>query len=102
MCMKRGQVTLFIILGMLIAVFFWLYYYHSVYIESSSEVVLSQEQTVVQHYVETCLDDVSQEWMERTGSPYTYARVPDVWSYAQPVSKYAESVSNVYNRFLGQ
>jgi len=65
---KKGQVTLFIILGMLILVFFGLYYYQLVYIETPLESTTSTEQTVVQQYVESCLTDVSQEGVQYIAS----------------------------------
>ncbi|MFA6888631.1 MAG: DUF1615 family protein [Candidatus Woesearchaeota archaeon] len=50
----------------------------------------------------TIYTSLVQDWVETTGSPPVYARVPLVSSRAQTAGQYAESVSNIYQRFTEQ
>jgi hypothetical protein len=68
--MRKAQVTLFIILGLLVVLFFGVYYYQAVYVDVSEQ---TKSQEVVQEYVETCLRDIGEQavqYVARKGGYY--------------------------------
>ena len=74
---KRGQVTLFIIIGMLILIltsigFFWINYLRTI-----DRRVITDEIKPVTNYVDLCVEATARDAVERLGLQGGYIDIPD-------------------------
>ncbi len=75
---KRGQITVFVIIGILVILGFFIFFYlREKTTFFSPEVVVPQEIAPIKRYVESCMQDIGEKAVIRLGMQSGYVEVPE-------------------------